>query len=293
MKKTGFISGIILLITLVSLNISCTDTQEDVVLQEDSFEFMDLKGGVLEEDAPLGDQIFLPKGTSWDYMDDNKSRVKFELPEGYVFLMKNEKTDEYFLSEKGGGYSCTCSSGGSCITFYNSGVGYGCLQNDCKGSCTGKNAGLDPERLIVGVLNSENDWLDSDLNLRKASLSAEGKQGFFEVEEVQQEIKRTYDLIYTYVEKPDFESENYDAEKYVYAKTLLYGFEVGIIIPNDEEFQKLLPELKIKPIAEYSDVPTICVCKGTNQDGDCKLEKKKLLGFVAYYCSGCTTCLMD
>lgn len=203
-----------------------------------------------------------------------------------MFLIKNIKTDEYFLSEKGGGYSCTCSSGGSCITFYNSGMGYGCLQNDCKGSCIGKNAGLDPERLIVGVLNSENDWLDSDLNLRKASLSAEGKIGFFEVEEVQQEIKRTYDLIYTYTEKPDFEMENYDSEKYVFAKTLLYGFEVGIIIPNDKELQKLLPELEVKSVEDFVNIKKV-------QEASCGFKKIRISEFAAYYCSGCTTCLMD
>lgn len=59
--------------------------QEDVLFQEDSFELIDLKGGVLEEDAPLGDYIFLPKGTSWDYMDDSKSRVKLNYPKVMCF----------------------------------------------------------------------------------------------------------------------------------------------------------------------------------------------------------------
>lgn len=278
---------------MITLVISCSDLQEEDVVNADHLKSMRLSGSVLEEQTLLGDDIYLPKGTYWYYSNEHKNEVIFELPEKYTFLLKNLETGKYSLSIEGGGYSCTCSSGGSCTTFHNSDLGYGCLQSSCTGSCTGKATKvLTPNLQIVGVLNIENNMLDANLNQEVASLSEEGKVGFFEVEEIREEIKRTYDIIYKYVEKPDFESGIYDKNNYLYAKTLLYGFEIGIIIPNDINLQELMPNLNVSIIADV-DAPSSCSCSGGSQGGSCKLEKKGLLGYVAYFCNGCTTCTMN
>lgn len=274
---------------MIPLLNSCSDLQEEDILNAD---FFPPSGSILDEETLLGNDIYLPKGTFWYYTNNLQNEVVFELPEPYTFLLKNLKTDEYILSKEGGGYSCTCSSGGTCTVFYTKRLGYGCLQSDCAGSCTGKGAVIEPEFQIMGVLNAENDLLDANLKQEKASLSREGIEGFFKVKEIQEEVKRTYDFIYTHLEKPDFDSENYDTKKFVYAKNLLYGFELGLIIPNDPNLSEFFPDLEIRSVAEM-DSPTSCTCSGGSQGGDCKLEKKALMGFVAYYCSGCSTCTMN
>jgi hypothetical protein len=292
MKNKFFISLSIMLMTMITLVISCSDLQEEDVINTEHLKSMKLNGSILEEQTLLGDNIYLPKGTNWYYSNEQKNEVIFKLPEDYIFMLKNVETGKFSLSIEGGGYSCTCSSGGSCTTFYNKDLGYGCLQSDCTGSCTGKaSAVLTPNLQIVGVLNAKNTMLDANLLQEKASLSSEGIDGFFEIEEIKEEIKRTYDIIYKYAEKPNFES-GYDISKYVYAKTLLYGFEVGIIIPNDAELQKSMKNLNVSIISDV-DAPSSCKCSGGSQGGSCKLEKKGLFGYVAYYCNGCSTCTMN
>lgn len=165
MKLKIFISMLISSMTMMILTISCTDLQEADMNTTEHLKSIELRDSILEERTLLGDDIYLPKGTHWYYTNENRSEVVFELPEGYTFLLKNTKTEEYSLSNEGGGYSCACSSGDSCTTFYNKGLGYGCLQNDCTGSCTGKRASIPDSNLqIVGVLNAKNDILDANID---------------------------------------------------------------------------------------------------------------------------------
>lgn len=293
MKNRFFISLFIMLMTMITLVISCSDLQDEDVVNTEHLKSMKLNGSILEEETLLGDDIYLPKGTYWYYSNEHKNEVVFELPEEYIFLLKNIETGKHILSIEGGGYSCTCGAGGSCTTFHNKDLGYGCLQSSCTGSCTGKaSAVLTPDLQIVGVLNAKNTFMDANIIQEKASLSSDGIDGFFEIKEIKEEIKRTYDIIYKYAEKPDFESGIYDKNKYVYAKTLLYGFEIGIIIPNDANLQELMPNLNVSIISDV-DAPSSCSCSGGAQGGSCKLEKKGLLGYVAYFCNGCTTCTMS
>jgi hypothetical protein len=37
-----------------------------------------------------------------------------------------------------GTYTCICSANNACQVFYADGLGFGCLQSSCSGSCTGK-----------------------------------------------------------------------------------------------------------------------------------------------------------
>lgn len=81
--------------------------------------------------------IILPIGTKLCITED-QLEVRVELPAGYAFLSKEnvatERTLPYF-----GTYACYCSAAGSaCQVFYADGMGFGCLQSSCSGSCTGK-----------------------------------------------------------------------------------------------------------------------------------------------------------
>lgn len=184
MKSKFFISLPIMLIGMIAVVISCSDLQEDELVNTDHLRLIKSDGGILEEETLLGDNIYLPKGTYWYYSNKEKNEVIFELPEKYTFLLEDLDTGKFRISTEGGGYSCTCSGGGSCTTFYNQSLGYGCLQSDCTGSCTGKPNVITKNERIVGVLNSENSMMDADLNQEKASLSEQGIKGLFEVKEI-------------------------------------------------------------------------------------------------------------
>lgn len=81
--------------------------------------------------------IILPAGTKLCITPDNME-IRVELPEGYAFLSKEisftEKALPVFAS-----YACYCSVvNNACQVFYADGLGFGCLQSSCTGSCTGK-----------------------------------------------------------------------------------------------------------------------------------------------------------
>lgn len=75
--------------------------------------------------------IVLPIGTKLCFSSDNLE-IKVELPAGSFFWAN--KTLPIYAT-----YSCNCSASGSaCQVFYAEGLGFGCLQSSCSGSCTGK-----------------------------------------------------------------------------------------------------------------------------------------------------------
>jgi hypothetical protein len=242
----------------------------------------------LNEKGLLDDNIFLPAGTSWQYVSSSGSEVRLTLPEGYGFLKSNLSDGSYVIDPGGGGYSCTCSKGGSCKVFYQKELGYGCLQNDCSGSCTGSPTAN--QQKILGVVNLENDHLDLTSGTIKASLSEEGKRAFFKLPQVQAEIKKNYDFVYANIAKPNFQEidPNNLPKNYFIGKFFLYGVEVGLLLPKDEGLLNARPELRASLVA-----PTSCKCSGTSGGDNCKLHKDCILGYCAYSCSGCTTCTMN
>lgn len=243
----------------------------------------------LTEKALLDDNIYLPKGTTWQYVSKDGGEVKFTLPKGYAFLQKDLNNGTFLIDPGAGGYSCTCSKNGSCKVFYQKDLGHGCLQNTCTGECTGK-ATSSLQKQILGVLNTENDQLELEQIVNKASLSEEGKKAFFQLPQVQAEIKKNYDFVYANISKPDF--ENIDPNKlpsgYFIGVFSLFGQQIGLLLPKDESLLKARPELRTNLVA-----PKSCTCSGTPGGDNCKLHKDCILGYCAYYCSGCTTCTMN
>ena len=81
--------------------------------------------------------IILPVGTKLCISED-QLEVRVELPAGYAFLSKGQPVSEKLLPVFAT-YTCYCSAAGSaCNVFYADGLGFGCLQSSCTGSCTGK-----------------------------------------------------------------------------------------------------------------------------------------------------------
>ena len=283
MKKKIFLSVFIFVLSFTTLIISCNKDENQISSEVTKF--------TLKETTLLGNEINLPTGTKWFYTNKTHNEVEFELPDGYKFLQHNETTGEFKIVAGGGGYSCTCSSGGSCTTFYNKDLGYGCLQSTCGGSCTGANSKINYNLVIEGIVYTDNGMIDAK-TFQKASLSEKGKKGIFTVPEFRKQIKKTYDLVYKNLSKPNFSDANFetkiDQNKYVVAKTYLYSFELGLIIPNDSNLKNIMPNLQTMKLA---DAPKSGICIGGTTG--CKLEKDGLFGYVAYYCTGCTTCTMQ
>lgn len=92
--------------------------------------------------------LILPTGTRMCISKD-QLEMRIELPDGFGFLTKNEteKTLPVFAT-----YQCNCSqSGSNCQVFYAEGLGFGCLQSSCSGSCTGRFTykGYSIDRVVV------------------------------------------------------------------------------------------------------------------------------------------------
>jgi hypothetical protein len=88
--------------------------------------------------------IVLPVGSKLCFSKDNLE-IRVELPTGYNFL-SNKTLPVY------GTYACYCSASSACQVFYAEGLGFGCLQSSCSGSCTGKFTyhGYSVDRIIAG-----------------------------------------------------------------------------------------------------------------------------------------------
>lgn len=101
---------------------------------------------ITEKPVKVGETgIVLPAGTKLCFSQDNLE-IKVELPAGYNFWAN--KTLPIYAT-----YSCSCSASGSaCQVFYADGLGFGCLQSSCTGSCTGKFTykGYSVDRVIAG-----------------------------------------------------------------------------------------------------------------------------------------------
>lgn len=286
MKNKLIYTALIIFVLSLSINIiSCNDNTDDI-------NYNKVKRETLTNKTLLGSNIYLPKNTKWFYTNKDHNEVEFELPKGFKFLLFDEKEGAFSLADSGGGYSCTCSESGSCTTFYNKDVGYGCLQSNCTGSCTGKRTKSLSASRIEGVVFIENDKIDTKTD-EMASLSDLGKVGIFKIEEFGNEIKKGYDLLYKHIDKPNFNSElsKMNSTKFVFAQTYLYGVELGLVIPKDPKISKFLPNLRLASL-EDAGGPKGCSCSGTS-GGNCKLEKEGLFGYTVYYCKGCTTCTMN
>ncbi len=90
---------------------------------------------ITEEPVKVGETgIVLPVKSKLCFSADNLE-IRIELPEGYGFLVNGENKLLPVLAT----YTCVCSAAGSaCQVFYAQGLGFGCLQSSCSGSCTGR-----------------------------------------------------------------------------------------------------------------------------------------------------------
>ncbi|MEI9945836.1 MAG: hypothetical protein WDN26_16645 [Chitinophagaceae bacterium] len=134
MKQTIMIAALAMTIALFS---GC-GKNENVKIESAS------KTIVAEKEITIeGSPIRLPVGTKVTPSAD-AYELQVELPEGYSFLTEkiSPKTgvqERYpLMPYVAASYKCKCSAsnGSSCQVFYQKDAGFGCLHQDCGGTCT-------------------------------------------------------------------------------------------------------------------------------------------------------------
>ncbi len=111
--------------------------------------------------------MVLPVGTRLCFTKD-ELEIRVTLPVGFTFITKGETSKLLPIYAT---YTCACSAAGSaCKVFYADGLGFGCLQSSCTGSCTGKftYGGYTVDKIV----------------------STSDKESFFKVPEVQAEVAK-------------------------------------------------------------------------------------------------------
>lgn len=168
--KTIVMSAVCAFVLFVACNKKDPQAEEPAVTTEKE-ELVSSCGKEFVTDKPVkvGETgILLPIGTKFCISSDNLE-VRLELPLGFAFLSRDKSAIERTLPVYGT-YACYCSTMGSaCNVFYADGMGFGCFQSSCMGSCTGK-------------FTYKGYSLDRVINLAD-------KSSFFQSVDIQQEIK--------------------------------------------------------------------------------------------------------
>ena len=271
---------IVLFSALLVLN-SCEDEQIEANTQE-----ANLGSRILEVETPM-DDILLPSGTKINILSD--SRIDIELPENFQFLLFNEKDGVSF--SRFGSYSCTCSAQNSCKVFYNSSVGYGCLQNSCTGSCTGKpSEGIifttrgDAIKSAYGIINNKSNSLLGEKFVQSGNLTHKGYDIFLEYV-AKEKLNEFFEFAFS---NSDFKNgeeliSNRGQESTSQVVLQYKGISFSAVVPNfDNEIDS--------QIINFQRGASV-FCLGSN-GCSCTKDKKCILGNCVYYCDGCTTCTM-
>ncbi len=227
---------------------------------------------------PDGIGFELPKGTRITNLGDTILQV--ELPEGYAYLVAGAKKLPYLTFAT---YKCVCSGiGSTCRVFYQEQVGgFGCIHDNCTGSCTGSFSSREGE--VIGVLNMRNDEITAQNKsvIENASLSANAMEEFLSSPDIQQVIKYEYDVIYDRLPVPDF-NEAEKSKGYVYVKYYLYGVSFYLLAPRE-----------VTQVRSIDAIETSASCGCTSNAGTCEKKSKGLLGYRLYWCEGtCNGCAL-
>ena len=104
------------------LQAELASVEQELAAQLDRRRLLERAGLLLEE--TLLDEMMLPIGTKIIQDDSDPAQIQFELPDGYAFLTLDDATGATSTTKRGG-YSCSCSGSGSCITIYTEQGGFG------------------------------------------------------------------------------------------------------------------------------------------------------------------------
>lgn len=282
MKKIQNITKALFIILLIGVLSNACDTGET----DDQNDLNKHKNvSFLEQDTSMGD-IFLPKGTKVTQIADNKINV--ELPDDFYFLLYDSNLGKESYS-KIGSYTCTCSKAGTCTVFWAGEAGYGCLQSNCKGDCTGSATSgtandSKEKKQILGVINRKYEDMIAENFTKSGHLTPDGYDVFFE-KVLNKKLNTFLDFAYA---KSDYKnSEELIAAKgnasVTKIKLQYLGVNFLVAVPNfDDEIDN--------QVIKFTKAPVI-TCTGT-ASCNCILKKKCLLVYCVYYCGDCNPCSM-
>ena len=259
---------------------------------------------VISESRELTNGIHFPVGT---IVQTTASGIRYELPAGYRTLFTDvaheDKLPIVWIGSAIGGYSCVCSGGGACTVIYTQQGGYGCLQSDCTGSCTGSHS-EDPdtrtngaevsEHQLVGIISLETEELAIGEPRHPGHVLPEYQAAFFALPEVRAEIKKNYDFAYANYELPTLvtqtEGEPAPDANYVMLQAHIYGVSFGMLVPgNTQELADVFPE---EFMADFDPLTKNGFsCDGSN-GCTCVGEKQCAFGYCVWTCSGCSKCTL-
>ncbi|WGK66000.1 hypothetical protein [Croceiramulus getboli] len=273
MKRTG--SVVFLLFLTLIIFTSC---EEETTVPNDDL----LASGIVTLDkATAMDDLLLPAGTKIQTVSEGQ--IKVELPGKYQFLLYDEEEGVSF--SRFGSYSYTCSGQNSCKVFYTSKAGYGCLQNNCSGKCTGESAGVGAKQIAYGIINNESKELLGENFTPAGNLTHKGHELFLEYV-AREKLVEFFDIAYASSSfKNAEELIAREGEQSTTRVVLQYkGIAFAAVVPNfdqEKDFQ----------IVNFKSGSTVN-CSGS-KGCSCKQGKKCFLGNCVYFCDGCTTCTLS
>ncbi len=269
-----------ILFTILALNLLFfTNCNKDEFSQQNQTE-KGLAIKILEQETKLGSELILPAGTKVARISE--SEIKITLPSNFKFLLYDENEGVSYTNEIR--YTCTCSANGSCPVIYSKDSGYGCLQGDCNGSCTGTPKPQEQKKTIYGVVNTQSKELLAENFIQPGHLTPEGTEIFFD-KIVKEKLMEFFDIAYTNCEFKN--STDLIANKGIESTTkvlLQYmGISFSAVVPNFDDVKDA------QLINFTTGNPT---CEGSN-GCECFLKKKCIIGYCVYICSGCNPCSLE
>ncbi|MDZ4810300.1 MAG: hypothetical protein SGI96_18835 [Bacteroidota bacterium] len=205
--------------------------------------------------------IVLPEGTVICISQDSIA-VTVTLPKGFAFVVKGLAQKTLPIGQAT--YNCVCSGTNACHVFYAEGLGFGCLQSNCSGSCYGRFTykGYSVDRVI-------------DLSQNKVE--------FFSNELVQSTILQQYEAYYNASTIPDFDGlfrNKLLLKDYVFVKEKMGEVTYHLLV--------LRSAVTDKDTELMDPTKASCNCEGTNA---CQLKTAGIGKFKIYYCDGnCNGC---
>lgn len=263
---------------------SCKKEERLTVRELDEVQDQKLIQFILES----GDEgIPFPDGA--EAYETSEHQVIIKLPKGLKFAMADPRTN--FIIDDGGdesaGVTCTCSSGTGCspVKFRKK---YYCVMADgcsvCSKTVTASNKTpvniiglLNEERPVTFAVKTKVEGLEGEFTSPLSMSIGSPGNTLFEAKQTRKDLTDLYKLIYD-DSVPDFIANNTGQlpPGYSYVAVNLYGYLVGIPIPNSN----------VKP---YHVVFAGETCK-CNDAGGSGCTKKSYLGAVYCEAGNCKSC---
>lgn len=253
---------------------------------------------ILEKESYFGGLI-LPVGTKIEKIRDNPYALNYTLPEGYITIGKNARTQQSTYTTAGK-ITCTCTKGSGCSPYVATifGTVYtGCAMSRTCSSCDQKNAriGQDEPEILDGEVIDMNKGIsfiteDSDIKNVTSANSI-----FLDVKFIEDSLVKFASAFQLNNRKELYESKGVEDMPKNYEMVRVSVFGKALLIPIDIELSPLLgnPVTNAGMISRARLSATTCKCESGSIGCVKGTRSIPLLGSVIYCDSGkCTKCTL-